>query len=157
MKRITLAFCALALTSALISACSTGSGVSNIPHIVLTAMSADSIVAGADTLYIQFSIIDGDGDIGATTTDTSSAIYFEDSRFDTGYFENQFPIVDPSVEISSKGLQGTCTFAPFPPPIPRSDTNHAKHGDTLYYRIFITDRAKHHSDTITTPQVIVRP
>lgn len=149
---IVIIFISLFFTS-----CQKSSGVSNIPHIVFTAMQPDSIKSGVDTVVIEFSIVDGDADIGATTTNTVSAIYFEDSRYDTGFFKNPFPIVDPSVELSSKGLQGFCYFYPYPQPRTRTDTVHKKYGDTLTYRIFVTDRANHHSDTITTPRLIIKP
>ena len=117
------------------------------------------MTANIDTYLIEFSLTDGDGDIGYAnpTAGDTSQIYWEDSRYDTaGFISAQFPAIDVSIENPKYGLQGTCIFMPIPQPTPRTDSLHMALGDTLFYRLYITDRAGHHSDTITTPSFIVK-
>ena len=129
--------------------------VSKIPHISLIAFAPrDSMIANIDTCKIEFSLVDGDGDIG---NDTVSVIHLKDSRYESaGFVKTPFPAIDPSIEDPKKGLQGTCLFSPVPPPVPR-DSIHAVTGDTLSYELYITDRAGHESNHIITHSFIVRP
>jgi len=111
--------------------------------------------ANIDTTYIEFSLVDGDADIG---NDTVSVIHIKDSRYDTaGFVKMAFPNIDGSVEDPKKGLEGKCVVFPFPQPVPRLDSVHLISGDTLTYEFYITDRANHESNHITTHQLIVRP
>jgi hypothetical protein len=129
--------------------------VSKIPFIDLIAFGPDSSIrVNLDTPFIQFHLVDGDADIGVD--DNTSAIFLLDSRFDSAYMKIPFPAIDGSIEDPKKGLEGKCTFFPDPLPVPRDDSLHNVTGDTLYYRIFITDRAGHHSDTITTHSLIIK-
>ena len=132
------------------------SAVSKIPHIALIAFfpSDSTIKVNVDTTYIEFSLTDGDGDIG---NDTVSVIYLQDSRFiSSGYTKVQFPAIDGSIEDPKKGLTGTCVFYPLPQPVPRSDSSHLG-GDTLSYELYITDRANHASNHITTHPLYIVP
>ncbi|MFI5195615.1 MAG: hypothetical protein ACHQD8_00865 [Chitinophagales bacterium] len=137
------------------SACNK-STVSKIPQISLIAfVPKDSMIVNIDTCYIEFSLVDGDGDIG---NDTVSVIHLKDSRFDSaGFVKTPFPAIDASIEDPKKGLQGTCLFFPVPQPTPRTDPFHVIHGDTLSYELYITDRAGHESNHIITHPFIVRP
>ncbi len=128
--------------------------VSKIPIISLMVFwPADSMTVNIDTTYVEFALTDGDGDIGNSAT---SVIYYRDSRYATDSFLTApFPDIDPTIEDPKKGLQGTCVFYPVPQPVPRSDTFHA-HRDTLSYELYITDRAGHQSNHITTHQVIIK-
>ena len=135
--------------------------VSKIPHIGLIAFQPnDSMTVTVDTAIIEFSIVDGDGDIGYANPSPgdTSEIYFKDSRFDSlGYVANPFPAIDVTIEDPKKGLQGTCIFYPIPQPVPRGDSLHTATGDTLFYEFYIVDRAKHQSNHIVTHSFIVRP
>jgi len=159
MKLRAIAF--VSLGSVFFLACSKGA-VSKIPHIALMALYplTDSMKVNTDTAYIEFSLADGDGDIGynSPTTGDTSQIYLKDSRFDSaGFVPTQFPAIDVTIEDPKKGLEGTCIFFPVPQPAPRTDSLHQATGhDTLTYQLYITDRAGHHSDTIRTPALVVR-
>ena len=109
-----------------------------------------------DTCFVYFSITDGDADISGVG-DTISVIYLRDSRDSGGFKKAVFPDVDISVEDPKKGLEAKCLFLPFPQPVPRSDSIHAHFGDTMYYQLFIKDRAGHARDTITTRTFYIRP
>ena len=160
MKIVYVVFlCALVLA---FSACQKTNDVSKIPHIGLIAfLPLDSMIANIDTCSLQFSLIDGDGDIGYANpggADTVSQIYMKDSRFDSAGFQpTPFPAIDVTIEDPKKGLQGTCLFFPFPQPIPRPDSLHTATGDTLTYELYIKDRAGHESNHIITGRYIIRP
>ena len=153
MKIIGLFF--LVFLSVAFTACEKNT-VSKIPSISLMAfMPVDSMIVNIDTCYIEFSLTDGDGDIGNSPT---SQIYIKDSRFDSlGFVNFSFPTIDGSIETPKYGLQGTCIFFPVPQPTPRLDSIHLVTGDTLTYELYITDRAGHQSNHIITRPLIVRP
>jgi hypothetical protein len=148
-------YLALLLFASIFFASCDKSSVSKIPHIALIAFfPSDSIIkVNVDTTYIEFSLTDGDGDIG---NDTVSVIHLQDSRFiSSGYSKALFPAIDATIEDPKKGLQGTCIFYPLPQPVPRSDSAHTL-ADTLWYELYITDRANHESNHITTHSLIIR-
>jgi hypothetical protein len=129
--------------------------VSKIPFIQLTSfLPFDSAKVNIDLVAVNFTITDGDADIA---NDTTSMIWLKDSRFDTaGFIPTPFPPIDVAVENPKKGLIGTCTFYPVPPPTPRLDSFHrAVNRDTFYYQLYITDRAGHKSNVLTTKQLII--
>lgn len=136
--------------------CNKTNDVSKIPQISLMALvPLDSMIVNIDTCFIEFGLTDGDGDIG---NDSVSGIYLKDSRYESqGFVKTEFPQIDPTIEDPKKGLQGTCIFYPVPQPTPRLDSLHKAVGDTLSYELYITDRAGHTSNHITTHALIVRP
>ena len=122
-------------------------------------MYPDSIMAGSskDTVNIQFHLQDGDADLGNDPNSTNYDLYIKDSRYDTfqGYF---FPPIASQVEDPKKGLEGICTFQMLAALIiPRQDSIHIKQGDTASFELYITDRAGHKSNHITTPKLYIKP
>ena len=136
--------------------------VSNIPQISLmyfgTRTSTDSFIYKADTPFLQFSLADGDADLGNGQPGPPYDIYIKDFRFDTGYVGYFFPTIDKSIENAKKGIQGMCTFL-FTEYIltPRPDSIHVATGDTTHFELYMVDRAGHHSNHITTRNIIMRP
>lgn len=142
----------------LFSACEKNT-VSKIPHIALIGQGLfplDSMYVG-DTAAIQFSLVDGDGDIGYSDPNDPgvSQVYINDKRFDTGYARNPFPGIDVTIEDPKKGLQGICLVLQFP--LPRLDSLHTATGDTLTYELYIKDRAGNESNHLVTHALIIRP
>ena len=137
--------------------------VSKIPHISLTTFGPDSVYlsAGAhDSIaYMEFSFVDGDGDIGVDST--KSAIFIKDNRYDSiGYVKHPFPsTIDGSIEDPKKGLTGTVQywFVLDQALTIRPDSVHQALGDTTTFNVYITDRAGNKSDTFATPSIIIRP
>ena len=113
----------------------------------------------SDTLYFQFSFIDGDGDLGNDTTNHMYDVYVKDFRYDTGFVGYIFPQIDKSIEDPKKGLTGVCQFLFFAPNIllARPDSVHTYVADTTYFEVYIMDRAGHKSNHIVTPRVIMTP
>jgi len=135
--------------------------LSNIPQISLiyfgTSTSTDSFILNIDTPFLRFNIQDGNGNLGNDPTGSQRDIYIHDYRFDTfaGYF---FPPFDQSIENPKNGITGTCTFIFLPAILTaRTDSIHQKYGDTTHFALYIVDKAGHHSDTIYTKPIIMRP
>jgi hypothetical protein len=144
------------------AACKKSNSASKIPQISFLEMAPDTLNAGssADTLYIYFSFSDGDADLGnPPNPDGPYDIYIKDSRYDSlGFIGYYFPAIDQSIEDPNKGISGTAIFKQLAANItPRPDSIHLKNGDTLYYQLFIKDRAGHASDTITTTTLYLKP
>jgi len=134
--------------------------MSPIPSIGFISMEPDSIHQGSseDTVYIKFSIKDGDADLGnRDPSSTEFDIYVKDARYDTfqGYF---FPEIAPAVEDPNKGLTGSCIFKILGALLyVRDDTVHMKYGDTTNFTLYIKDRAGNTSNEIKTQDLIIRP
>ena len=130
--------------------------LSKIPSIFFLGVSPDTLYPKInDSCFIVFSLTDGDGDIGNSST---SQVWYRDRRADTGAFiSSVFPAINPAVEDPKKGLTGTCTFYPTPGPIPRPDSIHTTIADTVTYEVYITDRAGHVSNHIITSPIILLP
>jgi hypothetical protein len=153
----------LLLISMAVFSCQKTNNVSKIPHIGLlyfgSGEGTDSIIVGYDTAFLQFSIVDGDADLGNDPNGSQKDIYVKDFRYDTGFAGYFFPGIDQSIEDPKKGIQGTCTFE-FIPPVdltPRADSLHMAVGDTTHLEVYIVDRAGHQSNHIVTGSIIIRP
>ena len=154
-----MSICRIALiifTAFLFTSCEKNT-TSKIPYISLLAFQPDTAMkVNVDTCFFYFSLVDGDADI-AGPGDTVSQIYLVDSRDTNTILKTPFPDVDVSIEDPKKGLEGKCLFFPLPQPVPRSDSLHTATGDTLYYSLYIKDRAGHKSNVVTTPVFYIRP
>ena len=131
--------------------------VSKIPQVRLIMFSPhDSMKVNVDSPVIIFNLTDGDADIG---NDTASGIWLKDSRYDSlGFTRTDFPKITDGIEDPNKGLSATVYFFPvYPAVVPRSDSIHMLYGDTLTYQFYVTDRAGHKSNIITTHPLIIRP
>jgi hypothetical protein len=142
------------LNAVLLTACEKNNA-SKIPHIGLTSFGPESTMRViVDTCFIQFTIVDGDGDLA---NDSISGIYLKDSRYESaGFIKTAFPFIDPTIEDPKKGLEGNCTFFPVPQPEPRLDSIHMTIGDTIVYEFYIMDRAHHESNHIVLHPIIVK-
>ena len=115
----------------------------------------NSVRANHDTCTLEFSLSDGDADLGVIQPGQRD-IYIKDFRYDTGFVGYLFPSdLDFSIEDPKKGLTGTCIFY-FPPFLltPRIDSLHPT-SDTTHMAFYIVDRAGNHSDTVNTGNIIM--
>ncbi len=135
--------------------------LSNVPYISLKYFGYDTIRIKYDTLFLDFLLTDGDGDLGNDPNSNPKKydIYIKDFRFDTGYAGYYFPQIDKSIEIPSKGISGSCLFEFYSPDILnlRTDSIHTKFGDTTHFEFYIMDRAGHQSNHLITPTVYMIP
>ena len=136
------------------------------PYIEFLSFTKISTTSGVDDLgTLTISFTDGDGDIGLddnqtdTPYDTSSIYYY---NIFIKYFEKQNGEYKEVVLIPSndgripnltptgnkKGLQGNISVDLY-------INNPLSVYDTIRYEVYIVDRALNHSDTITTPDIIV--
>jgi hypothetical protein len=121
--------------------------MSKVPHISLVQfVPKDSMRVNIDSAWIVFSFTDGDADIA---NDTVSGVWVRDSRYES-FLRYNFPEVDGAIEDPKKGLSGTVYY--FDLPIPRYPE-----GDTLFYELYVTDRAGNASNHIQTNSFLLRP
>lgn len=148
-KHIILITCvAVAFVFALAPGCKKES-VSDSPVITFDSIMPNPCIAYQDTIRIVISYKDGDGDLGQNATTTKN-LFVTDSR-DTVISQFTIPQLAPNGYTGA--IQGNLDIL-LPPQyfINNSDTT-----ETATYSIYVTDRAGHHSNTITSaPLVITR-
>ena len=118
---------------------------SPIPEITFDSISANNIKAQQDSITFWIDFTDGDGDLGS---DELPNLFFLDSR--TGYTDSfKIPSLTPQGNV--KAITGTIAYA-------RSSFNciPGKAFDTLYYTIYIEDRAGNKSNLVVTPQIYLQ-
>ncbi|MCS6917880.1 MAG: hypothetical protein RMK52_04245 [Chitinophagales bacterium] len=127
---------------ALWAACIRPPDYSIVPEIALDSISTRTLRPGQDSLTFVISFTDGDGDIGSETIPN---LFLTDSR--TGYTDSvKVPYITP--EGSLKAISGQITYV-------RSQFSciPGRKTDSLYYTIYLEDRAGHASNRITTPVI----
>jgi hypothetical protein len=132
---------------------------SPIPKISFLSLEPDSVHGGSieDTAFLFFGFSDGDGDLGTDPTGGNYDVYLKDSR-DEMVTRYLFPPIPDDARDPINGLEGQGAIALRAIYIiPRQDTLHKRHGDTLTYKMWILDQAGNASDTITTTPLYIRP
>jgi hypothetical protein len=127
---------------------------SKVPQISFMQLTPDTTQQGSafDTVSILFNLTD------AASNLSSGYIYYQDSRFDTGFIQDILPSVSISGLNPAQSISGTCTYYMLSANIlVRPDSIHQKLGDTLHYEIYITDNAGNASNHITTSNLYIRP
>ncbi len=125
------------------------------PEIKFVSMSKQYLKQGSqneDTLFVQFSFTDGDGDLGSDGEQESPNVFLIDSR--DGFEGNTYKLPMVPTEGAGNGISGTvdlklytscCLFDDGTGPCGLSAS---KTQDTLYYTLYIEDRAGHKSNEI---------
>ncbi len=126
---------------------------SKIPQISLQYFGrldgSDTINKKKDTCLLRFSITDGDADLGNPQPGPPYDIYLINMSLDSGSTQPIFfPVFDQAIENPKTGIQGVCNVYFYPGVQPTIDTKPGS--DTVYFKVYIQDRAGHHSDTVTT-------
>lgn len=122
-----------------------------VPKIKFKSLNITEVIPGIDTLLVTFEYEDGDGDIGVKDGDTSTNTWLVDRR-------TQFPYVYQLPFVNQKGnsnsISGTIwiTVSPF------TMNCRPDHPilDTISYDIYIKDRDGNISNTITTPDIVLK-
>jgi hypothetical protein len=132
--------------------------VSKIPQIGFLQFSPSIIKAGRDTAFMQFSIRDGDADLGVSPGANKYDIYIKDLRFDSANFVGYlFPGIDPGILDPTKGITGTCTFLFIPKLLyARTDSPMHYRYDTARFEVYIMDRAGNNSNPIITDPLVMQ-
>ena len=139
-------------------ACKKKNANSPIPVISFVSLQPDSVRAGSsqDTAFLRFNFSDADGDLGNDPTAGNYDVFLRDSR-DSAISRYLFPPIPDDARDPVEGLNGQGVIALLASKIiPRQDTLHKKHGDTLTYEMWVKDQAQHTSDTITTTPLRVK-
>lgn len=109
---------------------------------------------------ITFTFNDGDGDLGYDETETAHNIYLKDSRDTTSAdttFGYPFPYIADNMRPKNGSLQGNVVVTLQRPYFsPRDSLHFALHGDTLFYKIYVQDKAGHKSNVITTDPIYIK-
>jgi hypothetical protein len=154
-SRITL-FALLALG---ILSCKKENTASKVPVISSLEIFPDSVKSGSaeDTLLVAFLVSDGDGDLGNDAASMKFDIFFKDN-WGNNPFPFYFPDIPDELVDKTKGIIARCTVqvpaAQFL--VLRPDPIHAT-GDTVKYEIYVEDRAGNKSNTLTTPEIYIKP
>ena len=136
---------------------------SPIPYIEFIKLSPDTAKGGSpkDTLFLTFNFSDGDGDLGNDPAQGNYDVFLRDSRdslIDVLHFP--FPEIPADAIDPVDGINGSGSIALIPSAInliPRQDTLHKFHGDTLTYQMWIKDKAQNMSNVVTTTPIYLRP
>jgi len=112
--------------------------------------------SGTDSLELIFSFTDGDGDLGTPSSDVITRdIFIRLFERKNGVFEEailqapleyRLPYLEP--RGNNKSLKGEVKI--------NIDYNILQPNDTVYYKLFIKDRAGHMSNEVTTSTIITR-
>ncbi|MEO6190813.1 MAG: hypothetical protein ABIO44_11085 [Saprospiraceae bacterium] len=144
------------------TSCTNNDNTSTNPSIQLIGLSKQSMLQGdlnQDSLLIQISFKDGDGDLGWGSSDSRKDIFVIDKRINL--ISDQFKIPDIP-NSNGKPIEGellvrlftTCCL--FPNNIPPCSAPPQYPFDTINYEIYIKDRAGNESNHIVTESVQLR-
>lgn len=154
--RVQIYFILLWLCLGVLGSCRKASENSRIPHISWLGMSTDQVRSGqvSDTVFLHFALRDGDGDLGRRD---EYDIFLIDSRDTTGAeLGFALPPIPNEIVNPRTGVEGDCQLgidaARFL--ILRDDF---PDGDSLYYTLYIRDRAGNESNRLETPTIYILP
>ena len=146
----------LLLISFFIGSCSDEDQYPVIPEIKFKSLEKYVNVSGNDSLILSFTFTDGDGDLGTPVSDvTTRDIFARLFELKNGVFieavlnaplEYRLPYLEPRGNNNS--LKGEVRI--------NIDYNILQPNDTIYYKVFIKDRAGHTSNEINTSTIITR-
>jgi hypothetical protein len=126
------------------------------PKLEFKSLEKFQNVSGLDSIELTLAFTDGDGDIGTEDNDTVSRDVFATIfELNNGVFTPfngatpftfRIPYLEPQGNNSS--IKGDLKLI--------MDYNLLQLNDTIRYEVYIMDRARHKSNTITTPEIITR-
>jgi hypothetical protein len=145
-----------------------------VPSINFEKITSVSTANGEDNIQIQLSYRDGDGDVGNSVNDTSNNFFATLYRQENGVFKvvmitetiNGVTTTKEVRQANKMGILGTNEARPIDGVIKFRwqqlyNVNLAGTqfptfiGDTIRFEVYITDRSKNKSNTITTDPVIL--
>ena len=159
MKKIFIPLIALVLFSLLDFGCTKPPDYPDEPQIEFVSWSRTIVNQESDSLWLNISFTDGDGDIGDLEDNNEPFVFFIDKRTNLGGFQDvTLPLVPQqgagngiSGDISVKVI-GACCLNISTPCVPSSEMQF----DTVVYEVYIKDQAGNESNTITTDPVLIR-
>lgn len=146
----------LVFLTGFISSCSDDETYPVTPVIAFKSLQKLVSITGNDSLVLTFSFTDGDGDIGSAPADSFGRdVYAKLYELNNGVFQEanlgaplsyRVPFLEPRGNNSS--LKGDILI--------NLDYNILRPNDTIYYKLFMEDRAGNKSNEITTSTIITR-
>jgi hypothetical protein len=140
----------------LVTGCSDDDTFPVTPEITFKSLDKFENSSGSDSLVLTFSFTDGDGDLGSPESDVLARdIFARIFERKNGVFveaslaaplEYRLPYLEPRGD--NKSLKGDVKI--------NIDYNILQPNDTIYYKLYIKDRAGHKSNEITTTTIITR-
>ncbi len=146
----------------MLASCVKSPGFSDTPEIEFIGLSQNSMEQGSlnsDSLFLQFSFTDGDGDIGFEAEVFDQNIFITDNRTGERYDAFKAPVIPE--QGSSKGIEGTVTLrlfttcCLFPDETPPCESPPNFPTDTMTLDISIKDRADNFSNQVTTTPIVL--
>ncbi len=146
----------------MLGSCVKSPGFSDTPEIEFIGLSQNSMEQGSlnsDSLFLQFSFTDGDGDIGFEAEVFDQNIFITDNRTGERYDAFKAPVIPE--QGSSKGIEGTVTLrlfttcCLFPDETPPCESPPNFPTDTMTLDISIKDRADNFSNQVTTTPIVL--
>ncbi len=139
----------------LVASCKKTKNNNIVPVITFQGLDSNTVVSASseDTVYIRFQVVDADGDI-AHDKNTDRDIAIIDSRT-SQKLEYYYPDIPSGAINPENGVNAFVTLKVYAAFI-ETRLDHPK-GDTLTYDLYVTDRAGHQSNVITTPKIYVLP
>jgi len=146
----------LLLLSAGMVACDDDETYPVTPEIAFRSLEKFVSVSQSDSLVLTFSFTDGDGDIGSPESDPARRdVFVKLFEKKNGVFEEailaapleyRIPYLTP--RGNNKSLKGDVRI--------NIDYNILQPNDTIFYKVYIKDRADRKSNEITTATIITR-
>jgi hypothetical protein len=137
----------LLLISILGTGCKKEEEISVIPAIEFESFSSNVVQAAEDSLVIQISYKDGDGDLGENNGEVKNC-FVKDLRNEVVY---QFRIPQLAPTGENIAIQGT--FEVVLDRVPLIDPN--QNTESVNFEVYVRDRSGNESNRITTPAVQV--
>lgn len=157
MKSNTASFILLlVLFSVFATSCTDDETFTATPVITFKTLEKFTASSGADSLLLTFSFTDGDGDIGSPTDDALRRdVFVTLFEKNNGVFEEaslgaplsyRIPFLEP--RGNNKSLKGDIKIV--------TDYNILRPNDTIFYKLYLEDRAGNKSNVITTSTIVTR-
>ncbi len=156
--------CVALMTLFLVLSCTKPPDYPNEPVIEFLSMTKNTMVQGRsiddDFLRMTISFTDGDGDLGSNNNEDTTKVYIADTRRDIPDIQ---PISIPMVpELGTgNGISGEATFVVntscciYPIPASNCEPLAGFPTDTIFYEIYIVDRAGNKSNVVRADPVIL--
>ena len=156
LKKLFTYFVSLVFMLTILSSCTDDETYPITPEIKFKSLEKFTNTSQLDSLVLTFSFTDGDGDIGSVPADpTTRDIFIKLFEMRNGVFEEavlnapleyRMPFLEP--RGNNKSIKGDVRI--------NIDYNILQPNDTIFYRLYITDRAGHKSNEINTSTIITR-
>lgn len=145
----------LILSILVLNSCVKAPVYSNIPNLEFVSLSQDTLVQNAkESVYITFSVTDGDNDISGLDNDVN--VFLMDTR--SNFVEKTYKVPFIPNLGTGNGIKGEiklsvesscCSISPLNP------CGSTVGYDKMRYKIYLKDQAGHYSDTITTSEIVL--